>query len=615
MNPILSLAQPFLILSTVLLLSFLPAWGLARRLKCDPLTQLAVAVMGTCTCMYLLEFGTYLFSLPAWIPFCLCLIAAVISLVDAIRNRHEIEWRGLRQGILAWAGLAVWILAIQFQVVVYGECCAFGDWHEHYQRSLFFLNQLPPETKFLYDLWPLAARGPIFNTVAAVFLGGFGKDFWIFQTVATVLNTFVILPFGLLLRDMAGLRQRSALLLGAILLALSPLAVTFELRTETKFLALGFLLGGIHLYQKGLQHKQPWLVTCSFAVLASGFLTHYYLFIYSGFFVFHFIHHAVRNKWTWRSLAYPVSGGLLLVAPWFIYLSCTFGVSATFNANDAIGNEWSTFLADRHKKPLVWEDVFAGNLISSTIPYSYRRTWSGTGSAPPVNLQISQFNGNPVQNEFDTSSAWYYETILNYGSLPGNLGWTGAIALILIILMQRTRIRAGKPGPERAADLPGRTFWIMFFALGLPLNIAAMKEYQMDGMVFIYLQPYVVLSAVFLIRWALILPALAQRMLIYGFIIESLLPLSSLIQLDRRWVPITMSSDDAVYILGELDFYPNYLNNFILKLKSHSIFLSDRYEGFAGTLSLVGVILALSLLTAGLKVLRAENTQRQSSDA
>ena len=52
----------------------------------------------------------------------------------------------------------------------------WGDWYEHYRRAVFFLDQLPPGTKFTCGMWSLPVRGPPFNTAAALlmFLSGRG---------------------------------------------------------------------------------------------------------------------------------------------------------------------------------------------------------------------------------------------------------------------------------------------------------------------------------------------------------------------------------------------------------------------------------------------------------
>jgi hypothetical protein len=116
---------------------------------------------------------------------------------------------------------------------VYGGVTWFGDWYEHYERSILFLDHLPPETRFHLGIWTLPARGPIFNATAAFFMRILGRDFASHQVFATGLNTLAILPMALLLRDVDRLNQKTAILLGAGLFGLSPFAVQHEVFTAT----------------------------------------------------------------------------------------------------------------------------------------------------------------------------------------------------------------------------------------------------------------------------------------------------------------------------------------------------------------------------------------------
>ena len=151
--------------------------------------------------MYLLGFGAYLMkihhSIPFWILIGICLSSLVYGLIANPKdnNNARTSWSGLA----AWIALAVWIGAIQIVVVVYGAVYWSGDWYEHYERSLFYLDQLPPETRFLGGLWSLPARGPLFNVNAGLLMGGLGREFWVYQSISTVFNTFPIIAFALLI--------------------------------------------------------------------------------------------------------------------------------------------------------------------------------------------------------------------------------------------------------------------------------------------------------------------------------------------------------------------------------------------------------------------------------
>src|SRR6476661_5515368 len=241
------------------LLAILPGWWLADRLDLEPLTKLMVAAIASFTLMYLLAFGAYVASVPQWVALAVLVAAAFVSAADGVRRRVAGRAEPLPvDGVTAWLSLAIWIVGLQSRVAVYGGGTWFGDWHEHYERALFFLDHLPANTKFLYEMWSVPARGPMFNASAALLMAGFGRAFADYQCIATVLNTFPVLPMALLLRDMGRLSQRAALVWSVVLFGIAPFAVQQEMYTWTKFFTVGFILGGIHLYRTGLHENRPW---------------------------------------------------------------------------------------------------------------------------------------------------------------------------------------------------------------------------------------------------------------------------------------------------------------------------------------------------------------------
>ena len=107
----------------------------------------------------------------------------------------------------------------------------------------FFLLRLPPDT--LFNNYLLPARGPLFNADAALIQRILDCNrYWCFQTVATVFNTFCVIPLALLLRDVGKVRQPLALVLAVLACGFLPFFVWHELYTWPKLLATAFILGG-----------------------------------------------------------------------------------------------------------------------------------------------------------------------------------------------------------------------------------------------------------------------------------------------------------------------------------------------------------------------------------
>ena len=600
------LAEPFLQIVGAITLSVLPAWGLVTRLRLDPLTKLSVAVMGSYTLMYLVEFGAYLFSAPQWLPLSLLLASSLASACYAhMRSKKYPEESFPWDGIATWGGLAVWIMGMQSRIVVYGAVYWFGDWYEHYERAVFFLDHLPPETRFLQGYWPLAARGPAFNASAALLMNLFGREFWVYQTVATVLNTFPVLPMALLIRDMARIRQVPALLWSALLFGIAPFAVQQETFTWTKFFAVGFILGGIHLYRLGLTRNKPWLVGLSFGAFATGILAHYMALTFALFFMFHFAYFAFK-KGRLRQVVIPGMACSALLATWFFYLIVTFGLQATLAANTTLGEYVKTTPWGYYP----WHKAFMGNMITTIIPYSWRHDITGIGQAPRI-LQFDARVGpqlTPSYSELNRKTEWLADLANNPSSLLGSLGWAGGVGVFITAVLWSRKRRKGSSGlPTESPsdhDPPapelGWLFWLIFFVLGIPLNVLSIRAYDPLGLAHVHLQPFVCLTAVLLLRRLRDLAVLPKLFLCGIFLIESALTTGALITLQGRQVPLVLQPDGTLLVLEKIGLSVNYVSNYILKLRNNSVLLSDRLGDISGPFSLIAAVIPIGLFIAPL---------------
>src|SRR5690606_21940942 len=89
-----------------------------------------------------------------------------------------------------------------------------GDWLEHYERTLFFLEHWPRDYQFI-QLYSLPARPPMMNLVAAHYLAHVGNAFPHFQFVFLFLNLLVCIPLCMMLSLFARRGGRNVLVLTA----------------------------------------------------------------------------------------------------------------------------------------------------------------------------------------------------------------------------------------------------------------------------------------------------------------------------------------------------------------------------------------------------------------
>jgi len=600
------LAEPFWILFLTLGLTVLPGWGLAIHVAADPLTRLLVAIMGSCTLMYLAQFSAYLVGAPQWVPVSLIVILSLASVVGTIRRGRggaddaPVPW----DGVATWVALAVWVLGMQSRIVVYGGAGWFGDWYEHHERALFFLDRLPAGTRFLHDSWTLPARGPLFNASAGFLMGICGREFWVYQTVATTLNTFAVVAMGLLVRDIAGIRQRWALVLSAMIFGLAPFAVQQQIFTWTKFFTLGFILGGIHLYRLGLRQERPSLVGLSFGAFTAGILSHYLTVPFAAFFVCHFAYVVLRRRWSRQVVGYQAMACLFLLATWFGYLVITFGVRETLAANSTIGEYTARGLRSGERIP-PWHAVFVHNLATTLVPYSWRHTLTGRLRTPRI-VQMDpelprEFQPSPI--ELNRKPEWFEDLVRNLGSVSGALGWAGAGALLIAAASVAARKRRamkergpGTPAPESEGAGPGRAFWVLFFLAGIPLNVLLSSGYQDNGVAHLNLQPFICLAAVFVIRWLRDAPDLLKVPLLGIFLMESALTTGAILALQGRQLPLVLKGATRVSVLGTVHADHFYVANYIYKLRERAVFLSDRLGDLVEPLSMIAAAMAIGLL-------------------
>ncbi|MBI4853383.1 MAG: hypothetical protein HY819_16440 [Acidobacteria bacterium] len=540
--------------------------------------------------MYLLEFATYITGIAHGLPFLVCGALSLFSIY--LIRQQGFPWAGL----LAWIGLSSWLMAMQCLVVVYGAGNWYGDWYEHYERSVFFLNQLPLETKFLNNLWTLPARGPIFNASSALVMAGLGDEFWIFQIISTVFNSFTFLPLALLIRDIAKIRETIALLISTIICGLAPFAIQPELCTWTKFFTVAFILSGFYFYRLGAVEKKPWLMGGSFIVFATGILAHYLAVIYTFFFACHFLYLTIKNRWNWQVIVYPAIISALLLFSWFGFCVATFGFKATTMANSTLGDykdqiEQSETTNEPSAKPSA-SLIFLANVVSTTVPYSWRRNF--------------KFAGTPTFfPQLDEESEYLYGLANNSASFLGALGWSGSIGLLVAVyLALRKTLNINKLGepysPEFLNLVPGRYFWLIYFLLGIPLNIMVHTTYAIQGLVVIHLQTYICLIAIFLISNLSPLNLLPKLAFILIFLVESALAVFATLALQARKLPVIIEANGNIKAEAEVIASPVYVGNYIYKLSTKAVFISDKFADIALPISIGACLLAISMFFVGL---------------
>jgi hypothetical protein len=611
MNFLVYFSYPFLICIFTIFLSFFPVWCFANLLKLDALTRLLVSIMGGFALMYFLEFGAYVFSAPKWLPLLLLFLGTIISVGYLFRGRCSdsyppIPWEGLA----AWLALSLWIMAFQVNTLNFGTQIGwYGDWFEHYERSIFFMDQLPLSTTFLENLFSLPARGPLFNSIAGLLMSGLGREFWIFQTIATVLNAFPVLAMGLLIRDIVGWKQNRALFASAIIFGCAPFAVQQIVFTWTKFFAVGFILSGIHLYLVGYREKRSDIIGLSFLVFSFGILAHYMVLVPMMFFLGHFLYASIKDFRIFKAQIFHLGVLVpLILSSWFLFLIVTFGVKGTLHANTAIGKEYTEIYNKKighNPSSLV---VFKGNMLSSFFPYSWRRSWKGLGGTGPVLNKpwiYAPSTFSEEEKKINEVTEQRCDIVNNQSSLMGNLGFAGGVGLIIalwVLAQNKLKTRIGnKDTPSDAIHRnnlqPSLGFWAIFVLLGIPLNILPLPIYMVQGAAYAHLQVYICLAIIWIL-WTFNKLSRGIKCLLTGiFLLESGYTNYISLLLHSRPFESMLSKGMDLILSSPEGLNPQYVNNFLLKSRMSTVFLFDIYQNHTLATSVLYAFFSLTLLS------------------
>jgi hypothetical protein len=488
-------------------------------------------------------------------------------------------------------------------------------------RSSFSITcQLVPG--FSTIMWTVPARAPMFNAVAALLMAAFGRDFADYQSVATVLNTIWLLPMALLMRDVGLRTERTALFWSVVVLGIAPFAVMQETLTWTKAFTCAFILGGIHLYRIGLVENRRWVAGGSFLLFTAGMLAHYLALIFTVFFAIHFLYVAIQRRWHWQAIVYPAAACTVLMATWGIYALATFGLQGTVNANSTVSG-YGTFPVKGRMSSIT--QLFLSNVISTTFPFAWRLGWEGRGKTyrlvqrdPRASPSLS-----PTDAELNMRTEWFDEISNNPSSLLGMLGIAGMLGVVTVAVRAIQRLPkkwsfliSNAPRDAATAGLRWK-FWLIFFAVGIPLNILASPGYAPQGLVHINLQPYACLTVVWLFRMLGDLLKWFSGALIAVFLIESALISGAFMHLQELRVPLILSGqpveaertlpsllsgpaqDGHVMLTGKLGLNEVYVENYILKLNTKAVFMSDHLGDLTGPFALIAVVISMGLLIVG----------------
>lgn len=327
--------------------------------------RLTLVIFAGLTMLYLFGTVAYLYQAPLptwrWGP---ALLALAGWLTGWRETRDWWQTPDTRATLKTW-GLVIagGLLALAFiRNYSGGEWAA--DWVEHYQRTLFFLLNWPPDFPFL-GMYNLTARPPLINVVTATFMGSAGHmDFFYFQTFTALLGSCTVPALALLMTKWRARTEHLALL--PLLLLANPMFVQNTTFTWTKLSAAAFTLAGVGMaWRAAPADTGRWLAAA--LLTAAGVLTHYSAAPYAIVLAvaYSWIQYPLRSSGaTWRQAVRLViaTGGFALT--WFGWALLRYGSEKVFGANTTV--QYAQVLGLDAQLPILGE-----NLLRTLIPHPF----------------------------------------------------------------------------------------------------------------------------------------------------------------------------------------------------------------------------------------------------
>lgn len=465
--------------------AFAPGFYFVRRLRWSGVEKLCGSVALSLILLWLASWGVYVSGLSwlaAW-----AITGGCILMGAAARSDAAALFRGVRvrRTAAGFAFVVVWMLLVLAAIRNYSGAGWRGDWLEHFQRSLFFLDRFPVNIE-IFGNYQLPARPPAMNVLGAFVMAQAGDHFEVFQAVFAFLNLLMFLPCAMALPMLARPRRPGVLPLAAVFAA-SPVIMQNATYTWTKSLTAFFVILAILLYLKGWRRGDSTRIVAAFLSLTMGMLAHYSAGPYIGFLALHYLVFVFpKRRQRLRELA--MIGGLsgALLATWFAWSMATYGVHTTFASNTSITT------SQRYEGHNL--EKIASNVVSSTVPPLLR---------DPA-----------IKGAFQQPNHWGYIRdhvfIMYQCNLILCMGSLGGLAVVWL-LWTTLRHRVG-----RASE---RAFWIALIVWSVVVGIAVVGEGDPLGVAHLTLVPMAVLGMTLLASRFAAQRALAW-MIIVGCVID-----------------------------------------------------------------------------------------------
>jgi hypothetical protein len=482
---------PAVILITVLTIcSIGPGLFLLPWLHVDDDETFVVVVAMSWLAMFLAAFGIFVCNLPD--GFRWALTAGCLACIGFRWNTllglfsHPLA-RAQVAGLCLVLGHA---LLLQASIRNYNGLCWAGDWYEHFERTIFFIERPDPvAARFLSDVsgtsagYTLTARPPFMNVLTAHVIRHGTPSFAAFQIASTWLNALACLPALAIASRCATRfqlnRERGVLAAAAAITLLPSFAenVTFP---WTKLLAAFYVLAAVLLVERRNAVACSGRLALAGTLLGAGVTVHYSSAVYavvlgSAVVVMAFFDDlpGVRSGWLGRltrsciaALAFGLPQVVVLL-PWLGFSWATFGLRGTLAANTAVADA-----AGMTPTENLWKITL--NCLDTLVPHFLRER-------PPLIAELmAQPNASAAMRDW-----WFAPLQVNFPMAVGTVTQVVATGIAVWLLASSLAAPASR---SRVA------LWTWLFVAGFLLGVAVHGARDTIGLAHICLQPLMLIA-------------------------------------------------------------------------------------------------------------------------
>ena len=537
-----------------------PGVFLVRKLPWSPPEKLCAALGLSLPILYVSSFAIFALHLPQSSYFvvsvlCLCLLG--LAFRDVIRLLGHPR---VRRQLAAFVFLLLWAVSLLSLVRHYSGGVEGGDWIEHYQRTLFFLDHPPRDTMFI-GLYLLPARPPLMNLVTAHFLAQVGRGYDIFQIVFLFLNLLIVFPCFLVAGAMVR-RGGARLTLIAGFLAVSPMLLQNVTWPWTKLAAGFYVILALWLYLRGWRKRDGFRMTCAFVSLSAGLLVHYSVGPYALFLTLHYLIAVFWWRETrWRELARITVCCAGLLATWFVWSTAVYGPGTTFGSNTTVTGARRVSATENLAR-------IEANLVNTIIPHPLR-----PGGRRYFESHFTQKSSLGYLRDY-TFLVYQVNVIFALGSVGGLL------VLYLLYLSYRS------PSAPTRRDRP---FWGLLVLTVVVVGIAVVGQDDEMGLAHITLEPLVLMGVVFLAASLPTLPPGLRVLALVGCVVDFTFGILLHFDVENRTFQFSPAGWPMVLNTAGLSRWAAL--NWGFKEKQGWVFWGDHFAGLATP---VRVLLVLS---------------------